>query len=563
MANLPKPASLRLLTPLLSSVIAGSAVVMCLLLWLFYLTGEKTDGSSSQPADLLAYEENLSSGHKHIMALLDTHHHALKQWQKQQWEHRVRHREFADLWQSYQSDIHAVEQWLEKNNQGLRWFYLAFKHDLDEAQRLLWQREFNDHSPLLENQLSLFINNIDKKWPRIQSDMPDIAQHLASYVTGIKTYYAKPIQRESTPNMLQSLPEVPINEVSEILKRNQHSGVVVDEPDTQIIDRKTHHYSPGVGVLAICIVGIMLVMGITFYLLSVSRRYQHYLVFVCEQTELNDDQGEVDIRLLERGLCHYKAICQQITEEKHTLEEQNASLVSSYKHKHASIHHELNKLGQHLHKTEQDLRTAMLVPDNTDATYQFEQDNNADTILLHGQQASQKNAQTLAEFSHDIALACDAAQALKEQSDGIDSIVSDIAGIADQTNLLALNAAIEAARAGEQGRGFAVVADEVRALANKTQESTAEITQLVNDLQKKSTSAYELMQKNQDRTLRCAKDSEALTQQLSQLMSSGQCSNQGVMKVQKQQQDMQLKLSQHLQELQQRYEDLKAALIDC
>jgi len=122
----------------------------------------------------------------------------------------------------------------------------------------------------------------------------------------------------------------------------------------------------------------------------------------------------------------------------------------------------------------------------------------ADTLAGSGQEVVTRVQHSIAGLSSGVQQTAEMIQKLAEDSQKINSVVSVIHSIAEQTNLLALNAAIEAARAGEQGRGFAVVADEVRALAKRTADSTAEIDGLLGNLASRTAEVAQQMHASLD-----------------------------------------------------------------
>ncbi|WP_394185596.1 methyl-accepting chemotaxis protein [Pseudoalteromonas tetraodonis] len=184
-----------------------------------------------------------------------------------------------------------------------------------------------------------------------------------------------------------------------------------------------------------------------------------------------------------------------------------------------------DKLLKHNHETD---LVATAITEMSATSHEVAQ--NTTQVAVSTQAATKEvaNAQdcvdvSLSEVSNlmgEINQAAEQVNSLSEQSKKINSVLSVIGGIAEQTNLLALNAAIEAARAGEQGRGFAVVADEVRSLASRTQDSTLEINEMLSELHNLVTAAVGAMQASQQSCNRSVESSRAISESLGAVTTS-------------------------------------------
>lgn len=352
------------------------------------------------------------------------------------------------------------------------------------------------------------------------------------YNTGEKMATAYRTEGRDAGNILMQRPETGFDAVSgnlanEVDMLGKHLGDKVDAMDARLdaYAETSLQITIGIGVVGM-ILAVFAGFSVFNKIVGPIESLRTSLI------ELNKGNGDLSKRLPQKGDCEIGMIIAQfntfIAKLQNIISKIDASIepVISVAQAVSDVSQETNK-GARAQALETD-RVATAVTEMTAAVNEVAQNaaiamnstREAEEKAGDGQKVVAETVSSINELAAEVDTASKVIKQLEEFSGDIGGVLDVIKGIAEQTNLLALNAAIEAARAGEQGRGFAVVADEVRTLAGRTQNSTAEIERMTEQLQGAAKDAVLVMSRGHDKASISVDNASKAGDALAAIMSS-------------------------------------------
>jgi methyl-accepting chemotaxis protein len=278
----------------------------------------------------------------------------------------------------------------------------------------------------------------------------------------------------------------------------------------------------GIGILAGLLIAYFMSRMITVPINDVVRAFDDLAQGEGDLTHRLNEEGRSELAKLSIGFNRFADkvhhLVSQVAEEVRNLSEvvQNVSVIVEQTQQGSITQKE--KTSQVATAITEMTATVQDVATNADLASQSAQQ--ADTNARSGQSIVSQTIESINQLDSEIESGAIVVNKLESDAESIGSVLDVIRGIAEQTNLLALNAAIEAARAGEQGRGFAVVADEVRTLASRTQDSTKEIQEMIDSLQEQARAAVKSISQGQEKAKTNVENASQAGEALNSITSS-------------------------------------------
>ncbi|WP_191968489.1 methyl-accepting chemotaxis protein [Cellvibrio sp. KY-GH-1] len=442
-------------------------------------------------------------------------------------------RQFEDKWQYFSAEMKDIRFNMSDSDIPSQWLLASIEQDANEASALLSKIPSIHASVELEErakELHYFWKNIDRKNFVLEERFPKVAEPLRTSVEILQKHITADngvlhqqqqllVSEAESRKLLQALVAELDKSMAKLAELNKHLKSVSDNSSSHT---KAAISSGGMTIWIVFFISLLVGIAVAAKVVAGVRKPIKQLVVRLEALAKNDlrdsheksnsgEFGEISLSL-DKLASNLTCIIRNLKDQSGRLLNMadSSSRISSNSRQQIDFQKsQAENLASAVTEMEQ---TARHVANNARDTNDVVFDIYSST--KSGQQVVNRNKDLIGSLNSELNTATQVVDSLRKNSDGIGSIISVINGIASQTNLLALNAAIEAARAGEQGRGFAVVADEVRTLATQTQASTAEITEMIANLQSSAVQATDIMQRNKHVATSCVEQSDLASEAL-------------------------------------------------